>query len=85
MVFFDFNGGWDSWDGLDDDVDWPLLYFEAVNDTNSPQFCFCNEGLIQKGLLSLLFTWFLRYTSLGSFFALAVAIMCLQNDLPKSS
>ena len=33
---FDFHSGWDSWDGWDDDVDWPLLYFDVANDTNHP-------------------------------------------------
>ena len=33
---FDFHGGWDPWNDWDDDVDWPLLNFNVVNNTNTP-------------------------------------------------
>ena len=63
----------------DDDVDLPLLKFEIVNDTNRPP----HPAYVMRGI-SLLLTRLFRYTSLDSFFALAVAIMCLRNTLLKS-
>ena len=53
---FDFHGDWDPRDCWDDDAEWPLLYFDAVNDTNCPPFCFCNEGLFERTFVTVTHT-----------------------------